>query len=118
MPLETGTWMLNENGVVGPFQITSVDVTGNVSGTLQGKPIVGLWNEMLQKLSFFWAFNDPGTLGPEKLYTGFLFTDSFRMPGIKGGTVFTLAGYFTAFNIPPGSIDRPTFGWYAQIGAA
>jgi hypothetical protein len=117
MPLETGTWTINENGTVDHLTITGVDVAGNVSGTLFAAPISGFWNEVLQKLTFIWP--SPEILGqPEKLYTGFLFTDQFRMPGIKGGTVFTLAGYFTAFATGTDSVDRSTFGWYAQIGAA
>jgi hypothetical protein len=51
------------------------------------------------------------------VFTAFLFQDQFRMPGIMGGSVFTLAGSFTgqmSGGVP--DADRPVFGWYAQIG--
>ncbi len=34
MPLETGTWTINFNGLVGQLEINSVDTQGNTSGTL------------------------------------------------------------------------------------
>jgi len=117
MPLETGKWTINENGTVDQLTIINVDVAGSVSGTLFGAPISGFWNEASQKLTFVSPTPENLAQG-EKLYTGFLFTDQFRMPGVRGGTVFTLAGYFTAFGTGTASVDRPTFGWYAQIGVA
>lgn len=119
MPLETGTWTINQNGTVTQLNITSVDAAGNVKGTLLAVPFIGLWNEVLQKLTFIWTVGS-GPAAPEvdRVYTGFLFTDQFRMPGLKGGTVFTLAGYFAAFQTGSTSADRPIFGWYAQIGVA
>jgi hypothetical protein len=52
MPLETGTWTINQSGTLAQLTITSVDAAGNVSGTLLAAPISGLWNEVLQKLTF------------------------------------------------------------------
>lgn len=113
MPLETGTWQINENGNVSQLVVTGVDVTGNVNGNLAGIPIFGSWDELSQKLTFM--LGSPHLPGQaEKLYAGFLFTDSFRMPGINGATVFTLAG----FVVTAASEDRPILGWYAQIGVA
>ena len=117
MPLEVGTWTINENGTVSQLAITNVDTAGNVSGILAGAQIAGFWNELSQKLTFHWTQTPPGGgIAPQKLYTGFLFKDSFRVPGIRGGTVFTLAGYVAIAGIQPQTLDRLIFGWYAQIG--
>ncbi len=118
MPLETGTWTINQNGSVGQLTITSVDTAGNVRGTLFGALISGFWNEVSQKLTFISAVPSPPNPAQEaSVYTGYLFADQFRIPGIKGGTVFTLAGYVAVFQAAV-SAERPTFGWYAQIGVA
>jgi hypothetical protein len=114
MPLEIGSWTLNENGAVSQIAITNVDAAGNVSGKLAGQPLNGFWNELSQKLTFFWTDTPGAITGLQKFYTGFLFKDSFRMPGIQGGTVFTLAGYVVGGQV---SVDRQILGWYAQIGA-
>jgi hypothetical protein len=122
MPLPTGAWMMNSNGNAGTLIIDAVDLHGNLTdlngnstGALRllgGLPspgeIRGFWDEASQKLTFL-------TIGgPGDAYTGFLFQDQFRMPGITGSVVFTLAGYFESFQ--KGTADRPVFGWYAQIG--
>ena len=106
MPLPIGTWTANVAGGVGPLVITKADPS--VTGTLFGKSLIGVWDETAQKLSF--CINDP-SVNLKELYTGFLFQDQFRMPGIIGGTVFTLVGPLT--NI----LARPeNRSWYAQIG--
>jgi hypothetical protein len=116
MPLETGTWTINDNGSVTTLTITSVDSAGNVTGFLAAAPISGFWNETLQKLTFFRSAAIES--GEGRAYTGFLFADQFRMPGLKGGTVFTLAGYVASFALASTSPERPIFGWYAQVGVA
>jgi hypothetical protein len=48
----------------------------------------------------------------------FLLPDQFRITGVTGSVVFTLAGYFQMFSgegFSP-TARRHTFGWYAQIG--
>ena len=119
MPLPIGSWSANVNGQPVSFVIASVDVTGVVVGTINLPAptgvlhVSGIWDEITQKLifgnsvGFFWVF------------TAFLFQDQFRMPGIVGGSVFTLAGPFTGpmSGVAPDA-DRPVFGWYAQIGLA
>ena len=110
MPLQTGTWTTNSAGSLGKLTITSVDTQGNLSASFDGAEhaIGGFWDEAAQKITFH------DVLG-QQVYTGFLFRDTFRMPGITGSTVFTLAGHFTDFTA---SADKPIFGWYAQIGVA
>jgi hypothetical protein len=108
MPLQIGTWKSNASGALSSLVITGVDTTGHLSGTFAGNRILGFWDEAAQKISF---------LEMVDLFTfvGFLSQDQFRMPGITGSTVFTLAGHYVAFSAI-GSADRSTFGWYAQIG--
>jgi hypothetical protein len=114
MPLPIGSWTANFSGFLTTIEITTVNAaSGNVTGTVggaQGAVFVGYWDEITHKLNFCL----PNQI---QLFTGFLFEDQFRMPGIIGGTVFTLAGQFTGMgDINSVDVDRPIFGWYAQIG--
>jgi hypothetical protein len=113
MPLPTGTWSAIVNGQRASLVISSVDASGIVSGTISmpdAIPISGLWDEISQKLTF-------GTASLLQIFSAHLFEDQFRMPGIVGGTVFTLAGSFTGqISATAPDPDRPIFGWYAQIG--
>jgi len=113
MPLTTGTWSININGTLAQINIESVDSAGNLTGTLKFSTettgVSGFWDELSQKVTFFLA-------DQSQAYTGFLFQDRFRMPGLTGSVVFTLAGTYQDF--ANGSTDRLAFGWYAQIGAA
>jgi hypothetical protein len=119
MPLPTGTWSANVNGQRGSLVVTSVDAAGVVAGTINlsapvgALGISGIWDEITQKLTF----GPPPTIGLGFVFTAFLFRDQFRVPGIVGGSVFTLAGSFTG-EISGAAInpDQPVFGWYAQIG--
>jgi hypothetical protein len=120
MPLRTGKWKINSNGFVGELAIDSVDVGGNLSGTvLIDEPrfdeIRGFWDELSQKIMFQRIINpdDPSSI---QTYTGFLFEDPLRISGVGGYTAFTLAGYFEAFSGGGGFAKRALFAWYAQIG--
>jgi hypothetical protein len=111
MPLATGTWTLNSNGSLGELVIQSVDTTGNLTGSLvigSGKAttVSGFWDEISQKIAF-----EAGLGG----YTGCLFQDQFRMPGLTGSVVFTLAGSFVVAGVG-NTPAQLAFGWYAQIG--
>jgi hypothetical protein len=99
---------LNANGNLRNLTL-QVDDSGNMPGTPNG-PVSGLWDEVSQKISF--VVNNGGVF---QSYTGFLFQDKFRMPGITRTTVFTLAGHFVDIS---SSANRPIFGWYAQISIA
>ena len=111
MPLPTGSWSAVANGQRTTLVIASVDASGLVAGTYAGTAISGLWDEITQRLTF----GPPGFYDLE-IFTAFLFEDQFRMPGIIGGTVYTLAGHYTDASSGVTDVDRPTFGWYAQIG--
>jgi hypothetical protein len=115
MPLQTGTWTINSSGNLGTLVINSVDTVGNVTGSLNfpasGAQISGFWDEISGRLSF---------VQPDGAsYVGFLFQDQFRMPGITGSVVSTLAGYVHVWSgsFPAGNADKPILGWYAQIGS-
>ena len=117
MPLPIGSWNANVNGQRVSFVIASVDAGGVVVGTINlplpvgALNVSGIWDEITQKLIF------GNSAGFVFVFTAFLFQGKFRMPGIVGGSVFTLAGSFTG-QMSGGAIDadRPAFGWYAQIG--
>jgi hypothetical protein len=114
MPLPTGEWTGSSNGNQAQLTIVAVDADGRLRGELfiaaVGPPfeVQGFWDEGSQKLTFITVSEDA--------YTGFLFQDQFRMPGLTGSVVYTLSGYFESFSTGEGSADRPVFGWYAQIG--
>lgn len=113
MPLQTGTWKISSNGILGSLVIDTVDIQGNVQGTLAAggsdpiSPIAGFWDELSAKLTFI------TTKVYLASYTGYLSTDQFRMPGVSGGIVSTLTGYYERLG---STADRIAFGWYAQIG--
>jgi hypothetical protein len=121
MPLQTGTWKINAGGTLGELVIAGVDGQGNVTGTLtsgfagiKSASIGGTWDEAAQRLIL--VVNT--LLTGAQTYTGFLFKDSLRMPGITGSVVFTLVGSFQVFSSPPGTADQFEFGWYAQVGVS
>ncbi|MBV9700155.1 MAG: hypothetical protein JO078_08525 [Candidatus Eremiobacteraeota bacterium] len=116
MPLPTGQWKINANGAIGTLSISSVDTAGNVQGTLMfpgiaSTPILGFWDEISARLMF--EFSTTTTAG--YAYTGYLSNDQYRMPGLIGGTIYTLTGFYEVYGGIANS-DRFVFGWYAQIG--
>ena len=126
MPLQRGPWQLDMNGTQGTLTIDSVDAPGLVTGTLtsgphpgDSYPIIGRWDEAGKRLVFHTAATDfpllPGNFS--MAFTGYLFRDSMRMPGLTGGVVYTLVGHYLAFS-DAGTTDQHEFGWYAQIGLA
>jgi hypothetical protein len=108
MPLQTGTWTLNSGGFSSPLTITGVDPSGVVTGSFPGGiAISGFWDENSARITF---------ADRAQVYTGFLFQDQFRMPGITGAVVFTLTGFIETPSPAGGSAARSVYGWYAQIG--
>lgn len=114
MPLQTGTWKINSSGTVDTLTIASVDTSGIVQGTLFGEKVQGIWDELSFRVSLL-VGQRGGLALATLIYTGFLIEgDQFRMPGIAGGSVATLVGYYT--NLTMGTTDKHVFGWYAQLG--
>ena len=120
MPLPTGTWTLNHSGNVDSLAISAVDVSGGVTGILNAfnaaSPILGLWDEALQRLTFQVSV----VVGPVKqtfVFTGYLFQDTISITGLTGSTIFTLAGNLAGVQPTLGiTAQKPMSGWYAQIG--
>ena len=112
MPLQTGTWQANLNGTIGTLAITSVDTSGVVTGTINSNPVSGYWDEISAKLTIISGLAEQQAPA-YVFYTAFLAADQFRMPGLTGGTISTLAGYYIDFK--NGTADQHVFGWYAQM---
>ena len=125
MPLQSGQWTVNVNGILLPGGITinGVDPQGNVSATSPDINFVGgFWDEDAQKLTLLLRILTvpPDPFVPQ-IMVGYLFTDSVNLLGVSGTVFFTLAGSlhsFSSTNIPVGTATakRPVVGWYAQIG--
>jgi hypothetical protein len=126
MPLQTGPWQIVMNGTQGTLSITSVDTSGLVTGNLNfgpnpaaaGYAILGRWDEAGKRLNFHTVRSvlPPGA-GRDLAFTGYLFKDAMRMPGLPGDVAYTLAGHYLDFS-DTGSPDQHDFGWYAQLGVA
>ncbi|MBV8364445.1 MAG: hypothetical protein JO033_01095 [Acidobacteriaceae bacterium] len=121
MPLPIGDWRINSSGVLGTLSIAKADTAGNVFGTLSSSgfktpsvAVLGFWDELTAKLTFM--ASGAVSANNTRTYTGFLFPDKHRMPGIEGGSVSTLVGFYEDFT--SATTDRIAFGWYAQIGQA
>ena len=108
----TGTWAVNANGFAGTM-VLSVDAAGNVTGSLLGNPVKGLWSESAQRLVLYRAINGTTSSTPPELiqiYTAYMFPASAGNPtGPK-----RLAGEFQAFAGTGATGPRNVFGWYAS----
>lgn len=123
MPLETGAWTINSNGLAGQLQITNVTGDGILTGTItlpgfQPAAINGYWDEIQQRVAFTAFLTQAGVPIPpgQRFYTGYLFAgpDAMRIGGVAGAVLFNLAGVFQEFTTA--TAKRNVFGWYAQIG--
>jgi hypothetical protein len=112
MPLERGTWYIDENGDEGTLRIAAIDAQGNVTGTVFGEQIEGFWDENLQRIMFV-RMPDPADKSTFKIYTGYLFTISHPLPPSAEAV---LAGHFEAFQGGGGAAQRSLFGWVAHLG--
>ena len=125
MPLQSGGWEIIMNGKQGTLTIDSVDTPGSVTGTLRdgfgdSYPIIGRWDEAAKRLAFHTVSTGIGAPSPLNInlaFTGYLFRDTMRMPGLVGDIIYTLAGRYLAFS-DAGTTDQHEFGWYAQISLA
>lgn len=120
MAAPMGTWNFFTSGAAQPVALVlSLSSTGGITGTLNGTPLTGVWDEASQILSMAVATaggagaNDAGfTI---QVYTGTLF-QPFRTPNglVAGeGVPLMLAGDFgtgTA-GAPVGPFNQ--FGWFA-----
>jgi hypothetical protein len=91
---------IDANGFKGKLTIASVDAQDNVTGTVMGTGMQGLWDGYQRKLTFI-RFEDMVDASRLQIYTGYL------IPGYS--TAF--AGSFEAFTAA--TAQRNVFGWYA-----
>jgi hypothetical protein len=118
MSLKTGEWKMNENGVEGKLQINDVNPeSGEVSGSIAGVAVSGLWDETSRTISF--ASHSLGVAELQRFYKGFLFSTP-RNPVPGQDVVWTLAGFVQVVDLNfakemGGNARRNVFGWFAQI---
>ena len=107
--LPIGEWRFNGNGFEGTLKISTIDVNGNVRGSVLGNPIEGFWNEDAQKITFIRIIDskNPSTLQP---HTGYIFSN-----GEGPSKLYTLTGSFEGFAGTGAKAQRTTYGWFAQI---
>lgn len=121
MPIPSGIWKANINGVEADIRINPPDQAGLVTGQMSNADFRGFWEEAAQRLTFSVTVVFEGGLPVLAIFTGFVFrTPSIPEPG-RDVTV-TITGYFqmtpSAANLPfpaIGTARRNIFGWYAQI---
>jgi hypothetical protein len=112
--LPLGPWQLNANGQWGQLLITEVTPEGELRGTIDGEPIVGVWDAAAQQITFTLVRN-PSDPARVRLFTGYLFQHAGGLQGI-GTVTYTLTGTLTALAGPGAVTPRTTYGWYAQKG--
>jgi hypothetical protein len=107
MPLPAGQWNVNGNGFTGVLNISTVDGNGNLAATIYGDQVIGLWDDVSQRITFVRLPNpsDPSTA---QVWNGYLFSNA---------TLHTLAGSFEGFQGSGSIARRTTYGWFAQVTA-
>jgi hypothetical protein len=105
----TGVWAINANGSVGDLNITSIDDTGSIQGTVLGDPIEGFWSKRMQRIVFM-RISDANDLSTLQVFTGYY----WREPQPPPVGIAFLAGSFEAFQGSGGTAQRSVFGWIAR----
>jgi hypothetical protein len=96
-----GTWSINANGYVGVLEVTSIDIVGNLTGTLFGTPITGYWDGSARRMTF-----ETKKASIEiQVYTGYL---------VQEGPTAILAGSFEAFSGTGATATRDVYAWRAE----
>jgi hypothetical protein len=112
--LPVGPWQLNASGQRGQLMITEVTPGGELRGTVNGEPMVGVWDEAAQQMTFtpVRTSSDPARI---QMFTGYLFQHAGGLHGV-GTVTYTLTGTFTTLAGPGAITPRTIYGWYAQKG--
>ena len=100
--IPTGTWYINANGYLGVLEVTSIDIVGNLTGTLFGTPVAGFWDGSARRMTFE---NNKASVELQ-VYTGYLVRE--------GSGTALLAGSFEAFSGTGGSATRNIYAWQAE----
>ena len=118
MPLPTGIWKMNINGIELDFTIQSVQ-EGGFSAVLLEESRTGFWDEVSQTITFGLS-KGQGGLDVVAVFKGYLFRSPvIPAPGrdvvaTLAGSVQVSSGSFAAANLMTSS-RRNVFGWFAQI---
>ncbi len=100
--LSRGTWNIDANGSQGALVISTLDTSGNVTGSILGDNFTGRWDPASKMLTFDRPLRG---VSLTQHYTG------AYLPYVDPTTrvfEFTLAGLFTEDTI------QGSFGWFAQ----
>jgi hypothetical protein len=100
--IPTGKWYIEANGHVGVMEVTSIDIVGNLTGTLFGTPIIGFWDGFERRMTFETSTASVAV----QVYTGYLVREG---PGSA-----LLAGSFEAFTGTGATATRNVFAWRAE----
>jgi hypothetical protein len=122
VPLPSGSWKANMNGVELDLQLEPPSQSGVVTGKLLNADFRGFWEESSQRIVFPVTVIFEGGSSVLALFTGYLFrTPTNPEPGRDVSA--TITGHFqmtpsSSPNLPfpaSGTARRDVFGWYAQL---
>ncbi len=110
--LHSGTWQIRANGFSGELVLS--ENRGDVTGTMFGDEIEGLWDDVSQTIVLMRKNQNPSAI---QVYTGYLFRSQGASPLDNEGDVhLTISGFFEAFRGTGATPQRVRYGWYAIIG--
>ena len=135
MPLLTGIWKININGIEGEMNITNINADGSINGSIasvggQIVPFLGFWNESAQSIfletmtPLFQSATGPMGGAPgggdfRAQFFGYLFSSQGSHPA--GADIkWTICGHVSTSPVQPfpGLVlnsRRTIFGWYAEV---
>jgi hypothetical protein len=122
MPIPSGDWKGNFNGVEAPIRFNAPNAAGQITGTFSSFEFRGFWDEVGQTVAFPVTVTFEGTVPVVALFRGYLFRTSQQAePGRD--VLVSLAGHFeltptSAAALPfaaTGTARRNVFGWFAQF---
>lgn len=104
-----GSWSIVLSGKEMSLVLKSDDA-GNLSGSLDDRPVIGFWDADAHKISFV-SMQDPTRLETTQVFTGYL---SSAVQGIDL-IHYTLMGTYQAFSGDGITAKNNTFGWTASM---
>lgn len=122
MPISSGDWKGNFNGVEATIRFNPPNSAGQITGLFLSSEFRGFWDETTQTVTFAVTVVFEGATPVLALFKGYMFrTPQNPEPGRD--VLATLTGHFdltpsTSATLPfvaTGTSKRNVFGWYAQI---
>ncbi len=104
-----GPWDIDANGFSGTLKI-SVDVNGNLTGTVFGNPLTGFYDKASGRIMFVRIITSSEPRN-NQVYTGYFMQDAVPAPG--QAFVYHFAGSFEVFSGGGGTAKRNVYAWYA-----